>query len=142
MGAEFGQGTEWDFSKSLDWYVLEYPNHKGVQETVKALNKLYKEEPALYEKAFEGGGFEWIDGGNSADSVLIYARKGHDPKNALVIVLNMTPNPHYDFRVGVTDAGSWKEIFNSDDKAYWGSGMSNSKVIKTDKEHWHGKENS
>ncbi|QEC63867.1 1,4-alpha-glucan branching protein GlgB [Mucilaginibacter ginsenosidivorans] len=142
MGAEFGQGTEWDFSKSLDWYVLEYPNHKGVQDTVKALNKLYKKEPALYEKAFEGTGFEWIDGGNSADSVLIYTRKGHDPKNDLVIVLNMTPNPHENFRVGVPDAGSWKEMFNSDDKAYWGSGMGNTKAIKADKEHWHGRENS
>ena len=142
MGDEFGQGTEWDFSRSLDWYVLEYPNHKGVQETVKALNKLYRNEPALYEKAFEGGGFEWIDGGNSADSVLIYTRKGIDPKNDLVIALNMTPNPHYGYRVGVPEAGSWKEIFNSDDKHYWGSGMSNPKAIKSEKAPWHGRENS
>src|SRR3569833_3568042 len=142
MGAEFGQGTEWDFSKSLDWYVLEYPNHKGIQETVKALNELYKSEPALYEKAFDGSGFEWIDGGNSADSILIYTRKGLDKKNDLVIVLNMTPNPQEGYKVGVPEAGSWKEIFNSDDKQYWGSGMSNPKPVKSEKIPWHGRDNS
>jgi len=142
MGAEFGQGTEWNFSQSLDWFVLEYPNHKGIQETVKALNKLYKTEPALYEKSFEGTGFEWIDGGNANDSILIYGRKGHDAKDDLVIVLNMTPTPHQGFRVGVPAAGSWKEIFNSDEKQYWGSGMTNTKAAKSEKEHWHGKDNS
>ena len=142
MGAEFGQGTEWDFSKSLDWYVLEYPNHQGIKEVVKALNKLYKNEPALYEKAFEAEGFEWIDGGNSADSVLIYGRKGKEPKNDLVVILNMTPAPHQNFRVGVPHEGSWKEIFNTDDKIYWGSGMNNSKAIKTDKNSWHGRKHS
>jgi len=142
MGAEFGQGSEWNFSQSLEWYVLEYPNHRGIQETVKALNHLYRTEPALYEKSFDGSGFEWIDGGNAGDSVLIYTRKGLDPKNDLVIVLNMTPAPHHGFRVGVPEAGNWKEIFNSDDKKYWGSGMLNGKAVKSDKEHWHGRDNS
>jgi len=142
MGAEFGQGSEWNFSQSLEWYVLEYPNHRGIQETVKALNHLYRTEPALYEKSFEGSGFEWIDGGNANDSVLIYTRKGHDPKNDLVIVLNLTPAPHHGFRVGVPESGNWKEIFNSDDKKYWGSGMLNGKAMKAEKEHWHGREYS
>jgi 1,4-alpha-glucan branching enzyme len=142
MGAEFGQGSEWNFSQSLEWYVLEYPNHRGIQETVKALNHLYRTEPALYEKSFEGSGFEWIDGGNANDSVLIYTRKGLDPKNDLVIVLNMTPAPHHDYRVGVPHEGNWKEIFNSDDKKYWGSGMLNGNAAKAEKEHWHGREYS
>jgi len=142
MGAEFGQGSEWNFSQSLEWYVLEYPNHRGIQETVKALNHLYRTEPALYEKSFESSGFEWIDGGNANDSILIYGRKGHDPKDDLVIVLNMTPTPHHGFRVGVPASGEWKEIFNSDDKKYWGSGILNGKAAKSEKEHWHGKDNS
>ncbi|MGN6637499.1 MAG: alpha amylase C-terminal domain-containing protein, partial [Mucilaginibacter sp.] len=75
-------------------------------------------------------------------SVLIYTRKGHDQKNDLVIVLNMTPNPHYNYRIGVPEAGTWKEIFNSDDKKYWGSGMSNPTAVKSEKEHWHGRDNS
>jgi 1,4-alpha-glucan branching enzyme len=142
MGAEFGQGGEWNFSQSLEWYVLEYPNHQGIQTVVKALNKLYKTEPALYEKSFESSGFEWIDGGNATDSILIYGRKGHNAKDDLVIVLNMTPATHRGFRVGVPDSGNWKEIFNSDEKQYWGSGMTNDKSVKTEKEYWHGKENS
>jgi len=142
MGCEFGQGSEWNYSQSLEWYVLEYPNHRGIQETVKALNKLYKTEPALYEKSFEGAGFEWIDGGNAENSILIYGRKGHDPKDDLVIILNMTPTPHHGSRVGVPAAGSWKEIFNSDEKQYWGSGMTNTKAIKSEKEYWHARENS
>ncbi len=142
MGAEFGQGTEWDFNKSLDWYLLDYPNHRGIQATVKALNQLYKSEPALYEKAFAADGFEWIDGGNDNDSILVYARKGHDAKDDLVIVLNMTPTPHHNFKVGVPQAGTWKELFNSDDTQYWGSGMTTTKVVKSETEYWHGKENA
>lgn len=142
MGAEFGQGSEWNYSQSLEWYVLEYPNHRGIQSVVKALNHLYKTEPALYEKSFESSGFEWIDGGNAENSILIYGRKGHDAKDDLVIILNMTPTPHHGSRVGVPAAGNWKEIFNSDDKEYWGSGMVTTKTAKSEKEYWHGKENS
>jgi 1,4-alpha-glucan branching enzyme len=142
MGAEFGQGSEWNYSQSLEWYVLEYPNHRGIQSAVKALNHLYKTEPALYEKSFESSGFEWIDGGNANDSILIYGRRGHDAKDDLIIILNMTPNPHHASRVGVPAAGNWKEIFNSDDKEYWGSGMVTTKTAKSEKEYWHGKENS
>ncbi|MEO6851630.1 MAG: alpha amylase C-terminal domain-containing protein, partial [Mucilaginibacter sp.] len=142
MGAEFGQGTEWNYQQSLDWHVLEYPNHQGIQTVVKALNKLYKTEPALYEKAFEGEGFEWIDGGNANDSILVYGRKGHDPKNDLVIILNMTPATHTGFRVGVPGHGEWKEIFNSDEKQYWGSGFTNPNAVQSETVLWHGRQNS
>ncbi len=142
MGAEFGQGSEWNFQNSLDWYLLEYPNHQGIKEVVKALNQLYKDEPALYEKGFEGSSFEWVDGGNANDSILIYNRKGHDTENDLVVVLNMTPMPHYNFRVGVPSKGKWAEIFNTDDKSYWGSGVANTSPITTETVNWHGRENS
>ena len=142
MGSEFGQGTEWNFQKSLDWYVLEYPNHQGIKETVKALNDLYRNEPALYEKAFDASGFDWIDGGNANDSILIYGRKGIETDNDLVIVLNMTPMPHHNFRVGVPSNGAWAEIFNSDDKRFWGSGVSNGKPLNSEGVHWHGRDNS
>jgi 1,4-alpha-glucan branching enzyme len=142
MGGEFGQGDEWNYQHSLPWHVLEYPNHMGIQETVKALNHLYKTEPALYEKAFDPTGFEWIDGGNADDSILVYTRKGHDPKNDLVIVLNLTPVIRYDFRIGVTGGGNWKEIFNSDIPNFWGSGVTNDEVIGSEVVNWHGRENS
>ncbi|MDB5158324.1 MAG: glgB, partial [Mucilaginibacter sp.] len=142
MGAEFGQGVEWNYQNALQWHVLDYPNHKGISETVRALNSLYKTEPALYEKAFSSEGFEWIDGGNANDSVVAFVRKGQDPKNDLLIVLNMTPVSRHDFRVGVPAAGNWQEIFNSDLQEFWGSGTTNSKALKSEKVNWHGKDNS
>lgn len=142
MGGEFGQGTEWNYQNSLDWYLLEYPNHQGIKETVKALNHLYRNEPALYEKGFEWSSFEWVDGGNSHDSILIYNRKGHDVENDLVVVLNMTPITHHGFRIGMPSKGKWTEIFNSDAKAYWGSGVENGSPMTTEVIGWHGREHS
>jgi len=142
MGAEFAQGEEWNYQHSLAWHLLEYPNHRGMSEAVKALNHLYRDEPALYEKGFDAGGFEWIDGGNVNDSIVVFARKGNDAKNDLVVVLNMTPVVRHDFRVGVPEAGNWKQIFNSDAKDFWGSGIGNTEAITSETVNWHGRENS
>ena len=142
MGAEFGQGDEWNFQHSLDWHVMQYPNHRGMAATVKALNHLYRSEPALYEKGFEASGFDWIDGGNANDSIVVYARKGNHPKDDVVVVLNMTPVVRHDFRIGVPAAGVWKEIFNSDDKVFWGSGVNNPEPVTSENVDWHGRENS
>ncbi|WP_419788720.1 1,4-alpha-glucan branching protein GlgB [Mucilaginibacter sp. SP1R1] len=142
MGAEFGQGEEWDFGQSLQWHVMEYANHQGMSATVKALNHLYRDEPALYEKGFDFTGFEWIDGGNANDSVLVYGRMGHHEKDNLVIILNLTPVPRHNYRIGVTAAGKWKEIFNSDAEKFWGSGLINYDPVNTEPQKWHGKENS
>jgi 1,4-alpha-glucan branching enzyme len=142
MGAEFGQGVEWNYQDALQWHVTEYPNHKGISETIRALNQLYTSEPALYEKAFSPEGFEWIDGGNADDSVVVFARKGHDAKNDLLVVLNMTPVSRTNFRVGVPGAGDWKEIFNSDKQEYWGAGIINKSTLKSEAVSWHGRDNS
>ncbi|WP_214071701.1 1,4-alpha-glucan branching protein GlgB [Mucilaginibacter sp. dw_454] len=142
MGAEFGQGDEWNFQTALPWYVTDYPNHKGISETVKALNHLYRAEPALYEKGFSSDGFEWIDGGNADDSIVVYMRKGNNPKNDLLVVLNMTPVTRHNYRIGVPTAGEWVEIFNSDAEKFWGSGAANVKPVTTEKESWHGRSNS
>jgi 1,4-alpha-glucan branching enzyme len=142
MGAEFGQGDEWNFQHSLQWHLLEYPNHMGIQQTVKDLNALYKSEPALYQKAFDSTGFEWIDGGNANDSVLVYLRKGNNPADDIVVVLNMTPVIRENQRTAVPAAGTWKQIFNSDEKKYWGSGITNWEPVQSEPEFWQGKENS
>ncbi len=142
MGDEFGQGREWNFAESLDWWVLEYENHQGIKETVKALNRLYREQPALYEKQFDHTGFEWIDGGNANDSILVFTRKGYEDKDDLLVVLNMTPQVYYHYRVGTPAGGAWKEIFNSDHTRYWGSGVDNPQPLNTETEPWHGRENS
>ncbi len=142
MGCEFGQSAEWNYKQSLDWHLLEHQSHQGLKTAVKDINYLYKTEPALYEKAFDWTGFEWIDASNLADSVLVYVRKGIDSANDLVVVLNMTPVPHYNYRIGVPAAGEWQEVFNSDNTKYWGGGVLNTSPVTTDAEGWHGKEQS
>jgi 1,4-alpha-glucan branching enzyme len=137
MGDEFAQIEQWEFGQSLDWHLLEHRPHKGMQDLIKALNHLYKTEPALHEKAFTGEGFEWIDEGNAHESVLIYARKGILPENDLVIVLNFTPVIRENFRIGVPQSGNWKEIFNSDDLNFWGSGTINAQEIAAEDIFWN-----
>jgi len=122
--------------------VLQYPNHQGIKEVIKALNRLYRDEPALYEKGFDWTSFEWVDGGNSNDSVLAYVRKGHDAENDVLVVLNMTPITHYNFRVGVPAKGKWTEIFNSDAKIFWGSGVENATPLNSESVNWNGREDS
>ncbi len=137
MGGEFGQSSEWNFNQSLDWHLTQYDFHSGIQSLIKDLNKIYKSCPALYEKQFSEEGFQWIDYGDSENSVLTYTRMGHDKKNDLIIACNFTPAPRENYRIGVSKPGQLKEIFNSDEKKYGGAG-SNSTTIKTSKKPWHG----
>ena len=142
QGAEFGQSEEWNFQQSLDWYLLQYAPHKGVQALIKDLNILYKNEPALYEKQFSGEGFEWIDYNDSENSVLVYIRKGNDESNDLVIACNMTPVPRENYKMGVPRKGKLKEIFNSNLKKYFGSGEYKNEVQSTKPESWQFRDNS
>ena len=137
QGAEFGQSEEWNFQESLDWHLLEYKPHQGIQNMVKDLNKLYKKEPALYEKQFSAEGFEWIDYSDTENSVLIFMRKGNHDKDSLIIACNMTPVPRENYRIGLPKAEQFKEIFNSDLKQYFGTGQYKNKDIKIDKKPWH-----
>lgn len=139
MGGEFGQTSEWDFKKSLDWHLLEFAPHQGIKECFKALNALYKTEPSMFDYSFAHEGFEWIDTQDRGNSVLVYARKAIDPAQNTVIVLNLTPVPRSAYRVGVLSDGEWAEIFNSDDTRFYGSGMINTMPVKAEKEQWHGR---
>jgi len=141
MGSEFGQSSEWNFQQSLDWHLLQYDFHSGIQELVKDLNKLYQEYPALYEKQFSKEGFQWIDYGDHENSVLIYIRKGHNVENDVIIACNFTPLPRENYRIGTNKKGKLKEIFNTDAKKYGGSGISNS-LVKIEKVPWHSCESS
>ncbi|OAQ42412.1 glycogen-branching enzyme [Pedobacter psychrophilus] len=125
MGCEFAQTKEWNPSHSLDWHLLEYAPHQGIKRTVMALNKLYKEEPALYERSFDANGFEWLVNDDWENSVVVYARKGYHSKDDLIIALNLTPVPRTNYRFGVPKNGIYKEIFNSDGHDFWGSGIKN-----------------
>lgn len=142
MGGEFGQTSEWNFQHSLDWHLLEQPAHKGIRECVIALNKLYKEEAALFDFSFSHDGFEWIDTQDRENSVLVYARKSIDPARNLIIALNLTPVPRKSYRVGVISEGSWQEIFNSDAAQFGGSGIINYDAVTAENHQWHGKAHS
>lgn len=142
MGGEFGQTSEWNFQQSLDWHLTEYEVHSGIQETIKALNGLYKKLPALHEKQFSPEGFQWIDYGDHENSVLTYIRKGSNSKDDIYVALNLTPVPRENYRVGLPKkSGQVKEIFNSDDKKYGGSGME-SNISKLKATPWHGHQKS
>lgn len=139
MGGEFGQSDEWNFSKSLDWHLLKYKPHKGLQTFVKDLNALYKHTPALYEKAFSTEGFEWINYGDHENSVIAFIRKGHDQKNDIVVVCNFTSVVRENYKIGLPRKGSLKQILNSDAKEYYGSGVGNPDKIKIVKKPRDGK---
>lgn len=125
MGNEFGQDWEWNSEESLRWFLLDYPMYKGMQNCVRDLNLMYKGNAPLYEEDFDSRGFEWIDHSNCDDSVISYIRKGHNPDDYLVVVCNFTPVVRRNYRIGVSEACAYQEIFNSDDKSYWGSGVRN-----------------
>jgi len=127
MGCEFGQGTEWNFNKELDWYVLDYPHHKGMQALVKDLNSLYKKHPALYQHDFDHHGFDWIDCHDSQQSIISYRRKTEHED--LIVVLNFTPVARDQYRIGVPEAGAYTEIFNSDSSYYDGSNVGNGTAL-------------
>jgi 1,4-alpha-glucan branching enzyme len=139
MGGEFGQTSEWNFENSLDWHLLQYGFHDGVKKCITDLNALYKNNPALHEKQFSADGFEWINYSDNENSVLAYIRKGNKEKENLIVVCNMTPVIHENYRIGIPSKGKLTEIFNSDNVVYNGSGVTNSKTIKIDKEAWNGK---
>jgi 1,4-alpha-glucan branching enzyme len=139
MGGEFGQTAEWDFEKGLDWWLLEHAPHKGVQTLIKSLNNLYKTEAALYDKQFSHEGFEWLDTTDRENSIVVYTRKGNIAKDQLIILLNLTPIPRPDYRIGVPMQGIWQEVLNTDDTAFWGSGKVNKSAIMADEITWHGK---
>ncbi|AMP97018.1 1,4-alpha-glucan branching enzyme GlgB [Pedobacter cryoconitis] len=125
MGNEFAQNGEWNFTNSLDWDLLRYKSHSGMQTYVKALNKLYRTEPGLYDFNFSPEGFEWISADDSDHSIYVYTRKGHKAKDTLIVILNMTPVYRQNYKIGLPFKASWKEIFNSDATEYFGSGKLN-----------------
>ncbi len=140
QGGEFGQTSEWNFETSLDWHLLQYEVHKGAQNLVKDLNTLYKNEPALYEKQFEDNGFEWIDYGDFQNCVLTYIRKGNNPSENIIVILNLTPIPRENYRIGLPKNGILKEIFNSDLKVYGGTELYVNTEVQSEIKEWNNRE--
>ena len=125
MGGEFGQWNEWYHEESLDWHLLEFPLHAGLQRWVRELNRTYRTEKALYELDFDPSGFEWIDCNDTQQSTLSLIRKSRSTSEIILVVFNFTPTPRYNYQVGVPREGLWQEILNSDAEEYGGSGHGN-----------------
>ncbi len=125
MGSEFGQRREWQHEESLEWHVLEYPLHAGVQRWVRELNRFYRDTPALHELDFSPDGFEWLDCNDAEASVIAFLRKSRSPGSEVLVVCNFTPVVREDYRVGVPCGGLWRERLNSDAREYGGSGQGN-----------------
>lgn len=142
MGGELAQSSEWDHNHSLDWHLLQYDFHRGVQTFIKDLNAFYKNSPALYDYAFDHKGFQWIDYSDTHSSVILFMRRGKDENDVLLVACNFTPAVRHDYRVGVPLEGSWHEVINSDDEKYHGSGVTNGGSLQSSPEPFHGRDHS
>ena len=138
MGGEFGQRREWDHDSSLDWHVLDYALHRGIQNLVRDLNRIYREEPALYEIDHDWPGFQWIDFHDAAQSVIAFLRRGRDPDHQIVCACNFTPIPRDNYRIGVPRAGFYREILNTDASSYGGANIGNQGGLRTQRVPCHG----
>ncbi|MGH8647353.1 MAG: 1,4-alpha-glucan branching protein GlgB [Gammaproteobacteria bacterium] len=139
MGCEFGQWDEWSHEKSLDWHLLEWPPHAGVQKWVEDLNRLYRREPALHELDTDGAGFEWVDANDSQNSVLSFLRKARSGRETILVVGNFTPVPRSGHRIGVPHGGFWEEVLNSDAPHYGGGGWGNLGGLEAEPVPFHGR---
>lgn len=122
MGNEFAATSEWNYKSELQWHLLQYEPHSKMKDCVRDLNILLRAEPALYENQFSTEGFEWVDLNHRDECVVVYRRKGKLPENDILVILNLTPEVRRDWKVYTYGKDSWKEIYNSDDKKYWGTG--------------------
>ena len=139
MGGEFGQWIEWDFSKSLDWNLLDYDMHRQLQEYVKDLNRLYTNEPALFVNDLSYQSFEWIDFHDSDNSVVSFMRKNiGKEKDTLIFICNFTPVPRQGYRIGAPMKGFYRELINSDSLKYGGSGVGNADGLTAEELAWQG----
>ena len=123
MGNEFAATTEWNYKTELPWNLLQFQSHGGMKYCVQKLNELYTSEPALYQLQFDPAGFEWVDLGHRSESVMAFKRKGKNPAQDILVVINATPVVRHDWKIKVQGKTSWQEIFNSDAKEFWGTGV-------------------
>jgi 1,4-alpha-glucan branching enzyme len=142
MGGEFGQRSEWDHDASLEWHLLEFDPHRGLQRWVRDLNTTYRAEPALHELDCDPAGFAWIDCNDNEQSTLAWMRRGHSTRDAIAVACNFTPVPRPGFRLGVPFGGRWHELLNSDAPLYGGSGLGNLGGVDAAPVPWHGQAHS
>ena len=138
MGCEFAQRREWNHDASLDWHLLDHPAHAGMQRLTRDLNRLYTGEPALHAHDCDAAGFRWVIGDDSAQSVFAFLRLDTPAAAPILVICNFTPVPRHDHRIGVPEAGRWREVLNSDAADYGGSGMGNGGAAEATENPAHG----
>jgi len=139
MGGEIAQWSEWQHDGSIEWHLLEYDRHRGIKNLVSDLNMLYRNEPALHEQDCQHEGFEWVDANDAVQSTVSFLRRGKSVPDEILVVVNFTPTPRYDFRVGVPFGGFWEEMLNTDADIYGGSGHGNFGGVTAEKVGMHGR---
>jgi 1,4-alpha-glucan branching enzyme len=142
MGGEIAQEREWNHDGEIDWFLLDNPDHAGMQRLVRDLNALYRREPALHRRDASGEGFRWVIGDDRANSVFAYLRQGAEGDPPVLVVCNMTPAPRHHYRIGVPRSGYWREIANTDSRFYGGSDMGNDGGAATTADPAHGEPQS
>ncbi|WP_445778346.1 1,4-alpha-glucan branching protein GlgB [Shewanella sp.] len=142
MGNEFAQRNEWNHNQSLDWHLLDYAPHQGIQDWVRDLNQFYQHTPALYECDHQSEGFAWLDCHNADNNILVFCRYGEDKQQHVVVVVNMSPQVHQGVRVGVPNNENYIEVLNSDHDHYGGSHVVNDGPCAVSATQWQGMDNS
>jgi 1,4-alpha-glucan branching enzyme len=137
MGGELGEWEEWNYDGSLHWNLLEYAEHQGVQSLIRDLNRVYRSEPAMYEVDFDPRGFRWLEANDAANNVLAFARLDEQGERPVVCVLNLSPVPRYEYRVGMPKCCRWRELLNTDSAFYGGTGVGNMGGVEAEPVPWH-----
>jgi 1,4-alpha-glucan branching enzyme len=142
MGSEIGQWSEWAHDRTIEWHLLEYASHRGLERWVTDLNRLYRDEPALHERDLDPAGFEWIDCNDAESSVISLLRKGKSADDIMLAACNFTPVPRPNYRIGAPCGGFWKEVLNSDATYYGGGGWGNMGGVEAVPIPLHGRSHS
>ena len=138
MGGEFGQYAEWSADNALDWHLVQYPEHSGLQQMVRDLGARYRENPALWQRDVTPDGFRWIDAGNVDQNIYAFIRYDANGHPGIACVANFSPVVHSRFRVGLPLAGTWREVLNTDATEYAGGGVGNMGAVQAESLTWHG----
>jgi 1,4-alpha-glucan branching enzyme len=137
MGGELATPWEWADQGELPWWLLEHAEHAGMRDLVRDLNRIYREEPALWEVDFSSDGFRWLEPNDAAASVFAFMRLSKDGDRKLVCIANLTPTVRENYRVGLPDGGGWQELLNTDSSFYAGSGVGNMGKVTAEERPWH-----
>jgi 1,4-alpha-glucan branching enzyme len=138
MGGELAQEREWNHDDSLDWHVLQWKEHAGAQNLVRDLNRIYRDEPALWEVDFEPHGFRWLDANDVARNAYSFLRFSGDGSRAVACVCNLSPVPRERYRIGLPYGGRWREALNTDSEHYGGSNVGNYGGVEAEDAPWQG----